>query len=124
MIPNRSVATREINIPAGINLLLGIWLFVSPWVYGAYTHASSWNSWIVGALIAILAAIRLKSHVTGVSWFNTVLGVWVFFSPWIYGYTYNTDRFVNSLCLGVLVFLLSLSAASRTRTHTTTVAHS
>ena len=122
MIPNRYGATRETTIPSSINLLLGIWLFVSPWVYGAYTHASSWNSWIVGALIAILAAISLKSHVAGVSWFNTALGVWVFFSPWIYGYTYNTDRFVNSLCVGVLVFILSLSAASR-RTHSTTVVH-
>jgi hypothetical protein len=30
-----------------ICLLAGIWLFVSPWVYGAYTSGNAWNSWIV-----------------------------------------------------------------------------
>jgi len=38
---------------SGINVLVGIWLFVSPWVYGAARNPSAWNSWIVGVLIAV-----------------------------------------------------------------------
>jgi hypothetical protein len=104
-----------------IVLLAGIWFFVSPWVYGAYTHGSAWNSWIVGAIMFILGCIRISRPVysTALSWWNMVLGIWAFCSPWIYGYTGNTGRFINSLCVGVIVFILSIVSArigSRTST--------
>lgn len=118
---NMSMRHNPMSVAAGLNLILGIWLFVSPWVYGAYTNPNAWNSWIVGALIAIIAAVRLGTRAP-VSWINAVLAVWVFFSPWIYGYTINTGRFINSLCVGVVVFILAISAASMGRTHTTTMA--
>jgi hypothetical protein len=42
---------------------------------------------------------------------NLVLGIWVFFSPWIYGYaSVNTGRFINSLCVGVIVFVFALAS--------------
>ena len=94
-----------------IALLAGIWLFISPWVYGAYTSPDAWNSWIVGAVIAILAAIRLASSVPmpGVSWLVCLLGIWTFVSPWIYGYAgTNEGRFINSLCVGVIVFIAGI----------------
>ena len=33
-----------------LNLLIGIWLFISPWVIGfaGTRHAASWNAWILG----------------------------------------------------------------------------
>jgi len=61
--PNQTASTPHgpIKVASGINVLAGIWLFVSPWVYGAYTKPNAWNSWVVGALIVILAAIRFSS---------------------------------------------------------------
>lgn len=96
-----------------IVLLAGIWFFVSPWVYAAYTHANAWNSWIVGAIIFILGCIRVArpAYSSALSWCNMVLGIWAFCSPWIYSYTGNTGRFVNSLCVGVVVFVLSIVSA-------------
>jgi hypothetical protein len=41
-----------------------------------------------------------------------VLGIWAFFSPWIYGYVGNEHRFINSLCVGVIVFVLSIASAT------------
>lgn len=96
-----------------ICLLAGIWLFVSPWVYGAYTNGNAWNSWIVGAAIFLLACVRVArpAYSTAISWVNLVLGIWVFFSPWIYGYAgVNTGRFINSLCVGVIVFVFALTS--------------
>jgi hypothetical protein len=96
-----------------IVLLAGIWFFVSPWVYGAYTTGNAWNSWIVGAVMFILGCIRVArpAYSTTLSWWNMVLGIWAFCSPWIYGYTGNTGRFINSLCVGVIVFVLSIVSA-------------
>jgi hypothetical protein len=126
--PNQNVSTHHagpIKVASGINILAGIWLFVSPWVYGAYTKPNAWNSWIVGAIIIILAAIRYSSPagLAGFSWFNMLLGAYTFASPWIYAYTGNTGRFVNSLCVGVVVFFLALWAATATPRTTTPMPH-
>jgi hypothetical protein len=45
-----------------INLLLGAWLFISPWVLGFSGNATiSWNAWIVGVLIFLIAASELST---------------------------------------------------------------
>ena len=96
-----------------ICLLAGIWFFVSPWVYGAYLRDNAWNSWIVGAVIFIIGCVRVSrpAYSVSFSWANMVLGIWAFFSPWIYGYAGNTGRFINSLCVGVVVFVLAILSA-------------
>lgn len=97
-----------------ICLLAGVWLFISPWVYGAFTNATAWNCWIVGGFMILFAIIRIArpAYSTVLSWCNMILGIWTFFSPWIYGYVNtNTGRLVNSLCVGVIVFVFSLASA-------------
>ena len=107
---------------ATINLLAGIWLFISPWVYGSYMTSNAWNNWIVGALMVIFAVGRLSSPLTtrGLSVANLILGAWTFVTPWIYGYTAHMDRFVNSLCVGAIVFILGLYGSSVGMGRTTT----
>jgi SPW repeat len=108
----RQMGTRAVSI---ISLLAGIWLFLSPWVYGVSTSPNAWNSWIVGAVIAIVAAIRVSAPGTsGLSWINCLLGIWTFASPWIYGYAGAEARFINSLCIGVIVFFAALKSATTT----------
>lgn len=98
------------NIPNALSLILGIWLFVSPWIYGAHGNAGAWNSWIAGALIVLLAAVRFGTAPAPLKFLHTVLGIWIFVSPWVYGYAGNTGRLINSLCVGTFVFYLSISA--------------
>ncbi len=129
MVPNEThhSSTDVIKPTAGLSLLIALWFFVSPWVYGAYHMANAWNSWIVGAVLAIVAVICLNSErrsAANLSWLNVVLSVWVFFSPWIFGYTAETDRFINSLCVGVVMFVLSLMASMMSsRSASTTLPH-
>ena len=116
---NQDQNMAVVKTTATINLLAGIWLFVSPWVYQSYA-LNAWNSWIVGALIVVFAASRLSSPITsGLSLVNVVLGAWTFASPWIYGYTGDSSRFVNSLCVGVIVFILSIYGSSVEAGHPT-----
>lgn len=123
MVPSESTskdaierAGRRLNgvrAASTIVLLAGIWFFVSPWVYGVSTHSNAWNSWIVGAIMFLLGCIRVwrPAYSTALSWCNMVLAIWTFFSPWIYGYIGNEGRFINSLCIGVIVFVLSITSA-------------
>ena len=115
------LSNNSSKLAAGINFLLGIWMFISPWVYGAAGTGSAWNSWIVGALIAIVAAFGLSNsrEARSSSWTNTILGGWLFFSPWIFAYTGNTGRFINSLCVGVVIVVLSIYSASARPRHIT-----
>ncbi len=96
-----------------ICLLAGIWLFISPWVYGFAGAGNALNCWIVGGLIILCGIIRLArpAYSTVLSWCNMILGIWAFFSPWIYGYTGNQGRFINSLCVGVIVFVFAIASA-------------
>jgi hypothetical protein len=98
------------NVPNGLSLILGIWLFVSPWVYGGQGSAGALNGWIAGALIVILAAIRFGNAPGPLRFVHSLLGIWVFVSPWVFGYAGDTARLINSLGVGMLVFFLSLGA--------------
>lgn len=108
--------TGAMQVASTICLLAGLWFFVSPWVYGAAGNPNAWNSWIVGAVVVILAAFRLgyPAGTVALSWINCILGIWAFFSPWIYGYTGNSGRFINSLCVGVVMFVCAISSATTT----------
>ncbi len=92
--------------------MLGIWLLLSPWVFGYQTAGSAaiWNSVIIGALIAILAASNCFSeHVrTGPNWINVPLALWTMISPLVYGYTANTGGLGDNLVLAVLIAALAI----------------
>jgi hypothetical protein len=108
-------AARTVSLMCAV---IGLWYFVSPWAYAYSPHESALNSWIVGAVMFLCAGLRLLSpaRTTGFSYVNAVLGVWVFISPWVYGFAGESGpRLVNSLAVGVLMFALSLVSARETR---------
>jgi len=96
-----------------IALLSGLWLFVSPWVFNADSFGNAYSGRIVGALIAILAGFELSTPSMRelLSWISCLLAIWIFASPWMFGYTNSSGRFVNSLCVGVIVLVVSLRNA-------------
>jgi hypothetical protein len=100
---------------SSIVLLVGMWFYASPWVYGSYLLSGSWNNWIIGAGIAILAIVRLSTadlkRTQWISWINCLLAILIFLSPWIYQYADNTDRLINSACVGVILFAVAMFGA-------------
>ena len=105
--------------PAVLTLILGLWYVVSPWVYagGHSTNGATWNNVVVGVLIALFAASRLNNRVTmpGARWLDLVLGVWAIVSPWIFGYAGDQSRLINSVGVGIAVFVLSLWGTGSSR---------
>jgi hypothetical protein len=69
------------------NLLLGVWLMVSPWVL-AYTDTpfAVWNAYVLGAIIAVAAAAALVAFHEWEEWVSMVLGLWLIASPWVLGF--------------------------------------
>jgi hypothetical protein len=108
-------ADTETGIARGasmIALLAGLWLVVSPWVYGAGSAPNALNSWMTGGMIATFAFITATQPGSAfVSWVNVGLGAWTIASPWVQGFNLDGQRTANSLCIGVIVFLTAFLSA-------------
>jgi hypothetical protein len=113
MTPKTDDMSGSRRIFSLIALLSGLWLFVSPWVFNADSFGNAYSGRIVGALIAILAGFELSTPSMRelLSWISCLLAIWIFASPWMFGYTNSSGRFVNSLCVGVIVLVVSLRNA-------------
>jgi membrane protein YdbS with pleckstrin-like domain len=69
-----------------INLVLGIWLIVSPLALG-YTAQTTpaWNAYAIGIVVAVLSAAALWQFQKWEEWLSALLGAWLIVSPWILG---------------------------------------
>jgi uncharacterized membrane protein HdeD (DUF308 family) len=56
-----SLAAPNLMTSEGAELVLGVLLFISPWVLG-YTamHTASWLSWVIGALTVVVGGLTLQ----------------------------------------------------------------
>jgi hypothetical protein len=102
---------RSAGWAATLTLIFGIWFIFSPWILGNAGVGNVWNNVIVGILIAAFAGARMRTGgFLWAGWADAILGIWAFFSPWIYGYTANDARFWNSIAVGAAVFILGIWA--------------
>jgi hypothetical protein len=98
--------------PAGLNVLAGIWLIISPWVVGYDSGDAWWNPIIFGAIITVFALIRLMqpARTAVLSLVNAGIGVWLFISGfWLAD---SAAASWNVWILGVIVFILAVSGLS------------
>jgi hypothetical protein len=74
-----------------------------------FSTPSSLDAWITGALLIVASLWALASPVTLVTvWVRLVLGVWLFFVPWILGFMATGATAWTSWIIGVLVTALAL----------------
>ena len=105
---DRTVAARTSSFFCWI---AAMWFFVSPWAYfGVSDQRSGWNAWIVGGLMVMAALIRIihPRGTSGFSMFNAVMSVWVLLSPFVFGYSGEKNRFINTIAVGLATLSLSL----------------
>src|SRR5207237_128498 len=83
-----------------VNLILGAWLFATPWLYGFASGAAGWNAWIMGGLIALLAIAALAAFAEWEEWINLLLGLWVLVAPWALGFGESVGAMGNHVVVG------------------------
>lgn len=90
-------------------LLLGLWLFVSPWVLGYVTGSDiALNANIAGLVIAALAAFDLYKTYAWAVVLNLLIGLWVAVSPWVAALADRGAMMTNNIIVGVAVIVLAL----------------
>jgi len=104
MLKDRSELTA-INI---INAVLAAILFVSPWIFGfSEVQAASWNAWICGPAVAILALAAIKELQEWEEWANVVLGLWAAAAPWLLGFAGIATALWTHVGLGLAIAILA-----------------
>lgn len=93
-----------INFVSGINICLGIWLFIAG-LFLSQTPGAKANDTIVGVLIVIFAAWRFVGGKTS-SWITFGVGIWLLFAPWVLGYISNASRW-DDFAVGWAVLILA-----------------
>jgi SPW repeat-containing protein len=102
------------------NLVLGVYLFAVPFLFGTTGEAaSSWNAYVVGAVVAVVAVWTLAAPTSkAAEWINVVAGAWLLVSPFALGFTDTAAALWNALIVGVLVISFAAAALGRmSRTH-------
>ncbi len=117
-----------------INLILAIWLFISPWVLSFAAAAgpvpggaapapaavamignASWNAWVIGVVIAVIALSGLRSAAPWQAWATLILGVWLFIAPWVLAFAGARNAAWDHWIVGILVVLASAWALAEMR---------
>lgn len=104
-------------------VVLGVWLVVAPFIL-AYGHkGATANELVVGILLAALAWVRLRSPVDAwATWTSGVLGLWLVFSPFIFGYVHPATYW-NQLGVGILIVIAALASVGDSIRHHSHLAH-
>jgi len=100
--------------PEGVTILLGVWILISPMVLGfaPTLRDVTWNSWVIGVVLLIVAAGRAAAQVPKV-WqeaANLVLGIWMILSPWILEFAAHAPARNSTLVAGIVVAGIALWA--------------
>lgn len=114
--PARSTGlTLQVRIASGLAVLVGLWLILSPFIFGTgFRRGAMVNDPIVGIVVVLLAAGRFVSDPTTVwpSWATVPFGIWTLISPWVYGFaTESPGLRYDSVVLGLVLIALSVWGA-------------
>ena len=90
-----------------VNLLLGMILFFSPWLF-SLSIGAPWQitSPTIGLLIALLSMAALAAFAVWEEWLNLVAGLCLVVSPWLLGFQ-NSDAMTLHVVIGTIVVALA-----------------
>ena len=96
-----------------VTLVIGAWLFITPFVYG-FTHtniSAAWNSYVFGIVVMGLSLYGLATKKVWEDWLNLIIGVWLFFSSFALGFYDDYTLRLVFMNTGAVLFLFSLWSA-------------
>jgi hypothetical protein len=90
-----------------VNVFLGAWIIISPFVLGLHVPKAIWNNVVVGVLVGTLAIVRWRIDQRGWSWVNLFLGIWLVISPFVL--VLSSAAMLNNVILGIMVAAFALT---------------
>ncbi len=106
--------TTPTGRPGLINVLLGIWVIISPFLL-SFSEISSamWCNVATGAVVGIIGLIRASPlQQREWSWTNVVLGIWLIASPFVLDF-FDQVALWNNVLVGIMIALVAWANATR-----------
>ena len=100
-----------------VNLALGGFLFVSPWIFGFSSRLGWHTSWMAGAALVIVAIFSIADLLDSVSfpaffeqeeWITLTFGVGLAVCPWVLSFQADTMAMQVHLVVGVVVATIAV----------------
>jgi hypothetical protein len=88
------------------NLILGMILFFSPWLFGLPAGVQCQTASIIGIFIAALSIAALAAFAVWEEWLNLIAGLWLILSPWLMGFQ-DSDAMTIDVAIGGIVAVLA-----------------
>jgi hypothetical protein len=89
-----------------VNLILGMILFFSPWLFGLSAGAQWQTASITGIFIAVLSIAALAAFALWEEWLNLTAGLMLIVSPWLLDFQ-NSDAMTINVVIGTIVAALA-----------------
>jgi hypothetical protein len=97
---------RRESILDAYNLVLGLFLLLSPWLFAFVHRTASADIWVSAALIVIVSIAAIVAFSEWDEWVNLALGIWLIVSPWVLGFPHTKAMHV-SIAAGIAVAYLA-----------------
>lgn len=94
----------------GANLLLGVWLFISPWLLGYAGSSAAWNAYALGAGLAAFAALAVYMPKAWQEAVNTALGIWLVVAPFVLNFEAMPRVSLHTVLVGIMVTAFAIWA--------------
>ena len=88
------------------NLLLAMFLLISPWLFVRVNETAAIDLRVSGAAIAALSLAAMVAFSSLEEWANLLLGFWLIVSPWVLGFA-HTRAMHFSIAVGAAVAFLA-----------------
>jgi O-antigen/teichoic acid export membrane protein len=95
--------------------VVAVWLLMAPFFLGfpAVDHVATIVMWIAAVLMFMSANDVLVVPGVADEWLDAALGVGVFASPWLFGYSNLMGATLNALAAGSVIMVCALLAYGR-----------
>ncbi|HLX70241.1 MAG TPA: SPW repeat protein [Verrucomicrobiae bacterium] len=109
---NETLQRRSTFGSIGVNVILGVWVVISPFVLGfSGMKEMMWNNIATGGAIFLLA-LGSSTGRGGSSLLNVLLGIWMVISPFVLGAS-RPIAVWNNVILGTIVGIVALFGTHR-----------
>ena len=90
------------------NLVLGAFLFVSPWLFAYAGGIGGVDAWLTGAVLVVVSIAAVVAFAEWEEWISLALGLWMIVSPWLLGFAHTRAMHIGIGVGCVVVYLAGL----------------
>jgi hypothetical protein len=94
-----------------VNIIAGVALALSPWLFGYAADAVAvWHACIAGIVTVLIATGALVAFQKYREWANLIVGVWIVAAPWVLGFTVLAAAMWSHVIAGVTIVAIAATS--------------